>query len=117
MLDKANRNEYPIYIPYGGIKSITNCMPKGLPRDTSTKHALLHRLKIASGHLDKVISMVDKGAYCIDVIHQSLAVQSALKNIDQALLKNHMETCVAEEIRKGNTKEVIGEVMKVVARS
>lgn len=91
-------------------------MPKGLPRDTSTKHALLHRLKIARGHLDKVISMVDNGDYCVDVIHQSLAVQSALKKIDQAMLKHHMETCVAEEIRKGNTKEVIDEVMKVMKK-
>jgi DNA-binding FrmR family transcriptional regulator len=92
-------------------------MPKGIPRDTSTKHALLHRLKIARGHLDKVIAMVSSDDYCIDVIHQSLAVQSALKQIDQAMLSNHMQTCVAEEIRKGNTKEVIDEVMKVVSHA
>ena len=91
-------------------------MPKGLPRDTSTKHALLHRLKIARGHLDKVISMVNNGDYCVDVIHQSLAVQAALKKIDQSILKNHMETCVASEIQKGNTKEVIEEVMRVMEK-
>ena len=92
-------------------------MPRGIPRDTSTKHTLLHRLKITRGHLDKVISMVENGDYCVDVIHQSLAVQSALKKIDRVILKNHMESCVADEIRKGNTKEVIDEVMKVVERS
>ncbi len=60
--------------------------------------------------------MVETGEYCVDIIHQSLAVQAALKSIDEAILKNHMETCVAEEIRKGNTKEVIEEVMKVMEK-
>lgn len=91
-------------------------MPKGVPRDQSTKQKVLHRLKIARGHLDRVISMVESGDYCVDVIHQSLAVQAALKSVDQAILKNHMETCVAEEIKKGNTKEVIEEVMKVMEK-
>jgi CsoR family transcriptional regulator, copper-sensing transcriptional repressor len=91
-------------------------MPKGIPRDTSIKHTLAHRLKIARGHLNRVIKMVENDTYCVDVIHQSLAVQAALKKIDQVILKNHMETCVAEEIRKGNTKEVISEVMKVMEK-
>jgi DNA-binding FrmR family transcriptional regulator len=60
--------------------------------------------------------MVEQGEYCIDVIHQSLAVQAALKATDELILKNHMETCVAEEIKKGNTKEVIEEVMKVMEK-
>ncbi len=91
-------------------------MPKGIPRDTSTKHALLHRLKIARGHLDKVINMVESDMYCIDVIHQSMAVQSSLKAIDEVILENHMRTCVAQEIKKGNSREVIDEVMKVMGK-
>jgi len=91
-------------------------MPKGTPRDQTTKRTLLHRLKIARGHLDSVIKMVENDTYCIDVIHQSFAVQAALRSTDQAILKNHMETCVAEEIKKGNTKEAIEEVMKVMEK-
>lgn len=91
-------------------------MPKGIPRDHSTKHALVHRMKIARGHMDRVIAMVEKGDYCIDVIHQSLAVQAALKSIDRTILKNHIETCVAHEIKKGNTKEAIEEIMKVMEK-
>lgn len=73
-------------------------------------------MKIARGHLDKVIEMVTNGHYCVDVINQSLAVQSALKHIDQLILKNHMETCVAAEIKRGNAHEVIDEVMKVMEK-
>ena len=89
-------------------------MPKGVPRDKSIEHTILTRMKIARGHLDRVISMVEAGHYCIDVIHQSLAVQAALKQVDELILKNHMQTCVAEEIRKGNADEVIDEIMKVM---
>jgi len=91
-------------------------MPKGIPRDQSVQQKILHRLKIARGQLDTVIAMVENGHYCIDVIHQSLAVQAALKQVDELVLKNHMETCVAAEIKKGNAREVIDEVMKVMEK-
>ncbi|HKB88691.1 MAG TPA: metal-sensing transcriptional repressor [Patescibacteria group bacterium] len=91
-------------------------MPRGVPRDISIKRKILHRLKITKGHLDRVISMVETDEYCIDVIHQSLAVQASLRETDQVILKNHMETCVADSIKKGNTKEVIDEVMKVLGK-
>ena len=92
-------------------------MPKGIPRDKSVERTFLHRLKIARGHLDRVITMVEKGDYCIDVIHQSQAVQSALKNADQAMLKNHLETCVPHAVEHGNAKEVIEEVMKIMEKN
>lgn len=92
-------------------------MPKGVPRNQSTQHTLLHRLKIARGHLDRVIRMVETGTYCIDVIHQSLAVQAALRSTDQAILKNHLQTCVADAILKGKKEEVLDEVMKIMEKS
>ncbi len=91
-------------------------MPKGIPRDQSVQQKILHRFKIARGQLNSVIAMVEKGHYCIDIIHQSIAVQAALRQADEAILKNHMQTCVAEEVKKGNTKEVIDEIMKVMEK-
>lgn len=88
-------------------------MPRGIPRDKSTNRKVIHRLAIARGHLDKVINMVEDGEYCIDVIHQSIAVQAALKEIDKVVLRNHMESCVSDSIKKGDEKEVISEVMKI----
>jgi DNA-binding FrmR family transcriptional regulator len=86
---------------------------KGIPRDQSVNRKILHRMKIARGHLDKVIKMTESKEYCIDVLHQSFAVQSALKKIDELILKNHMETCVADTIKKGNSEEAIKEIIKV----
>lgn len=76
----------------------------------------MHRYQIARGHLEKVISMLEQDAYCIDIVHQSIAVQSALKKADDEVLKNHLETCVADSIREGNSREAIGEVMQVLKK-
>ncbi len=82
-------------------------------RPKSKQERILHRLKIAQGHLKKVIDMVEKDEYCIDILTQSQAVQSAIKETDSLLLQNHLETCVVEDIKKGNAEETIIEVMKV----
>jgi len=91
-------------------------MPRGVPKDNSNERNILHQLKIARGHLDKVIRMTEEDAYCIDIVHQSLAVQAALKKIDNKIMKRHMEHCVANAIRIGDDKEVIDEVMKVLEK-
>lgn len=91
-------------------------MPRGIPRNQSASHRIAHRLKIARGHLDKVIQMVEDGEYCIDVIHQSQAVQQALKHADSLLLENHLETCVSDAIKNGDNKTAITEVMQVFKR-
>lgn len=91
-------------------------MPRGVPKEPSVKRKIIHRFKIARGHLDKVIEMTEKDAYCIDVVHQSLAVQAALREIDSLILKNHLKTCVADSIRKGEQDEVINEIMAVIKK-
>lgn len=84
------------------------------PKDVTER--ILHRLKISKGHLKKVIEMVEEGDYCIDVLHQSQAVQAALKEADNLILENHLKTCAADAIRKGKSKEAIDEVMNVFKR-
>lgn len=61
--------------------------------------------------------MLEKDAYCIDILHQSQAVEAALKEIDALILKNHLNTCVIDAIKKGRAKEAIEEIMAVVRRS
>lgn len=78
------------------------------------KENVLHRLKIARGHLEKVIQMVETDAYCIDVITQSKAVQQALNNADEILLEQHLSHCVVDHIKEGKAEQAISEVMRVV---
>lgn len=81
------------------------------PKDTQER--ILHRLKIARGHLDKIIKMVEENSYCIDVLHQSQAVQKALKETDNVMLENHLQTCATDAIGKGKKDKAIAEVMQV----
>lgn len=81
------------------------------------KERTLHRLKIVQGHLHKVITMVENDAYCIDVLLQAGAVEKALEGIRALVLENHLNTCVIEHIKKGETKTSIDEIMKVFKRS
>ncbi|OGH69288.1 MAG: hypothetical protein A3I29_02905 [Candidatus Magasanikbacteria bacterium RIFCSPLOWO2_02_FULL_44_11] len=78
---------------------------------------IVHRLKISLGHLKKVISMVEDEAYCIDIIHQSKALQKALKETDQVILENHLSTCAAKAIREGKEKKAIAEIMDIIKKT
>jgi DNA-binding FrmR family transcriptional regulator len=81
------------------------------PKDTHER--IIHRLKIARGHLDKIIRMMEEDAYCIDVIHQMQAVESGLKETGNLLLENHLKSCVAGAISKGKADESIEEIIQV----
>jgi len=81
------------------------------PKDIQER--IIHRLKIALGHLRKVTQMVENDEYCIDILHQSQAVQKAIKETDNLILENHLKTCASDAIRKGKSEQAIAEVMEV----
>lgn len=85
------------------------------PKDTQER--IIHRLKIAKGHLEKVILMVEDDDYCIDVLHQMNAVERGLKETGNLLLENHLKTCVADAISTGKKDEAITEIMQVFKKS
>lgn len=83
----------------------------------SVKDNALHRLKIARGHLEKVIAMVEADTYCIDIMVQTKAVRASLEKVDEVLLKEHLSHCVVDHVRQGRTQQAVDEVMKVFAKS
>ncbi|MEK7637795.1 MAG: metal-sensing transcriptional repressor [Patescibacteria group bacterium] len=80
------------------------------------RKSVSHRLAIVEGHLRKVQSMVEQGAYCIDIIHQSRAIQQALKHFDQQVLAQHLQTCVARDIKDRNSDKVTQELLDIFGR-
>lgn len=85
------------------------------PKDTQER--ILHRLKIARGHLNKVIQMVEEDCYCIDVLHQMQAVESAIAETEGVVLENHLKTCALDSIRNGRQEEAIEEIMAVFRKN
>ena len=80
---------------------------------TPQKEKALIAFKKANSLLTKVIKMVEEDTYCIDVLHQSQAVQAALKETDGVVLENHLRTCVSDSMKSGNQEKAIKEVMEV----
>ncbi len=78
------------------------------------KDSLLNRLKSARGHLDAVLRMVGEDTYCPEVMKQLSAVQGSLEQASRLVLRNHLETCVADAVRAGRTNEVVDELMEAL---
>jgi DNA-binding FrmR family transcriptional regulator len=78
-----------------------------------SKQKLVRRLKIIEGQVRGLQDMIEKDAYCIDVITQTSAVKQALSGVENALMENHLSTCVVTQIKKGKEKTAIQEILKV----
>lgn len=76
-------------------------------------HKLIRRLKIIEGQVRGLQEMILQDKYCIDVITQTSAVKQALSNIEDVLLENHLSHCALNQIKGGNEKKAIGEILKV----
>lgn len=88
---------------------------KQTPRSQGMQADLQKRLNRVIGQLNGVKAMIDDNRYCGDVLTQLAAAESALKGVSSILLRNHLETCVVEQIEQGNT-EVIDEVLQLLRK-
>ncbi len=80
------------------------------------KQRVLLNFKKAQSHLAKVISMVEKGEYCINIMQQNLAVIGLLKSAHQTLMENHLRTCFINAMETGNKEkknQMVEEILKV----
>lgn len=91
------------------------CRYKHAPRTEETKRQLENRLSRMIGQLNGIKNMVDDNRYCGDILTQIAAVESALQSLGYIILKDHMETCVAEEIKNGNM-QIIDEAVELVKK-
>lgn len=80
------------------------------------KKEAVRRLAIAEGHVKKIRAMVESEAYCPDVIHQSQAVQSALKRVDQIMLHGHLHSCVLGDVHGSVKEKITQEVVSLFKR-
>lgn len=80
------------------------------------KKQLLNRMNYLKGHLEGVRKMIEKDAYCIEVINQNLAIRAALDKVNEIILENHLNTCVTTAIKSDNEtarRKVIKELLAV----
>lgn len=125
---------YKIYIPYWGMQknsnypttkgtNMENCnktcscceRTKNTPRSEEELKALNDRLNRIIGQLGGIKNMINENRYCGDVLIQLSAAENALQNLGYMIFKNHLETCVVESIKEGNS-EILAEVIELMKK-
>lgn len=93
----------------------SGCRTKHTPRSEKELKKLKNRLSRMIGQLNGISRMLDENRYCGDILTQVAAVESALQSFGYIVLAEHMETCVTEEIRKGND-QIMEEAIELVKK-
>ncbi|WP_128896520.1 metal-sensing transcriptional repressor [Longirhabdus pacifica] len=84
------------------------------PRTEQEKQQMINRLKRIEGQVRGIQKMIEDDRYCVDVLIQVSAINSALKNVGFQLLERHTNHCVADAIQDGTGDEAVEELIKVM---
>lgn len=84
-------------------------------RTAEEERKLINRLKRIEGQIRGIRGMVEKNAYCPDILVQSAAAAAALNAFNRELLSEHIRTCVTEDIRQGK-EETVDELLSTLQK-
>ena len=91
------------------------CCKKTKQRSEEEYKSLIHRLNRIEVQIRGIRGMVERSAYCPDILIQSAAVTAAMNAFNRELLSNHIRTCVVKDIQAGN-EEVIDELVTTLQK-
>lgn len=91
------------------------CCHKTKERSEAELKDLLTRLNRIEGQIRGIRGMVERDAYCTDILTQVSAASAALNGFTKVLLANHIKTCVAQDIREGKD-ETIDELVETLKK-
>lgn len=92
-----------------------NCCHKTKERSEKEYKDLVNRLSRIEGQIRGIKGMVEKDAYCTDILTQVAAANSALNSFGRVLLESHIRTCVTDDIRAGKD-ETVEELLKILQK-
>ena len=93
----------------------TCCHEKTTNRDPQEQKKLINRLNRIEGQIRGIRNMIEKDAYCTDILVQSAAVNAAVNAFNKELLASHIKGCVARDIREGDD-DVIQELVDTLQK-
>ena len=82
------------------------CCCKKTVRSEDERRALINRLRRVEGQIRGIRGMLERDAYCADILTQSAAVSAAMNGFNRALLNAHLRNCVVRDIRAGDDSVV-----------
>ena len=84
-------------------------------RSEKLKTSLISRLNRIEGQIRGIKGMIEKDAYCDDVINQISSAQAALDSTGKLVLENHIRRCLVEKIRNGED-EIVDELLVTIGK-
>ena len=78
------------------------CCCRTTKRNEEERKCLVNRLSRIEGQIRGIKGMLEKDAYCADILTQSAAVSAAMSAFNKELLSSHIRTCVVRDIRAGD---------------
>lgn len=91
------------------------CCHKTKERSEKEYKDMIHRLNRIEGQIRGIKGMVEKNAYCTDILVQVAAANAALNSFNKVLLANHIKTCVTNDIREGK-EETVDELVEILQK-
>jgi DNA-binding FrmR family transcriptional regulator len=91
------------------------CCEKHTMRSDEEYKKLINRLNRIEGQIRGIKGMLERDAYCTDILVQSAAVNAAVNSFNKELLASHIRSCVVRDIREGND-EVIDELVTTLQK-
>ncbi len=91
------------------------CCHKTKHRSEEEYKRLIHRLNRIEGQIRGIRGMVERSAYCPDILAQAAAANAALNAFSKELLSDHIRTCVAQDIRDGKD-DTIDELLRTLQK-
>lgn len=91
------------------------CCHRTKERTEAEYKSLVHRLNRIEGQIRGIRGMLEKSAYCPDILAQAAAANAALNAFSRELLAQHLRTCVVQDIRQGKD-ETIDELMDTLRK-
>lgn len=92
-----------------------NCTQKSKERSGKEYKDILNRLSRIEGQVRGIKGMVEKNAYCTDILVQVAAVNAALNSFNRVLLAEHIKTCVTQDIKDGK-EETVDELIQTLKK-
>ena len=87
-----------------------------VPRVAAGKAALTRRINRVEGQVRGIGRMIDEDRYCVDILTQVAAVQSALDALARELLEHHLQGCVQHAVKSGDGDHAIAEALAVIRK-
>ncbi len=91
------------------------CSHKTKKRSEEEYKSLINRLSRIEGQIRGLKGMVERDAYCPDILVQASAVSAALSAFNRELLSSHIKSCVVNDIREGKD-ETIDELLETLRK-